>query len=767
MLGLELGADDYITKPFSMREFRSRVRAALRRAEMAPDLDGDEEPLERGDLRIDFAKRTTELRGEPVQLTYVEFEILAVLARHPGPRLHARHAARPHLGRLGVPRPAHDRRAHPPPAREARARPEEPGVPADGARRRLPLPRTNDRGSRDLARRSIKNRLTFLFFSITAGAILVFYFYVVPQLESTPHRSRRPTRSSATRSAYSRPLQSAIAREVTAAELDRITRAISEETGTRVTLLGIPRDEPGPAGAAAGGGVAAVRDLRLAAGRQGLDPSSATVLEGGPLGQRADRRRAPRAAAKLAQVARPLLLPGPARRGWSCSRSRWTTCEDNVDLIQRQILIAGADRAAGRDGQRLLRRERARAPREAPRARRRRGRGRQLLRARSRSTPRTSWASSRRPSTRCSAGSRGSTAPARSSSRTPRTSCARRSSRWAGSSSCSRTRTSTRTRAPSSSTTMREQVDRLQKLTTDLLDLSRLDAGSTRPRAGAGAAAHAAQTRWRASSPPRPRARTPRSRSPTASPGRHRGASATRSASPRSCGSWSTTRSSTRPTGTRITIAARREPSRGSPARRSCWSTDDGPGIGARDLPHVFERFHTGDSAAGSGLGLAIARELAQRMRGRPRGRVAAGRDRLHAHAAARRRASTPPAAATHGSAAPRCARDAAACTRAAGRARRSSGAAALAGCGGDDDSDSGGTSTVERTRVQVVEGLGGKNGFDPTTDLRPPLAGRRHDHVAVLEVGRASRTSSTAAAPARAAASCSTTTATSPRTPT
>jgi len=84
VLGLELGADDYITKPFSMREFRSRVRAALRRADMGAQPDGDDEPLERGDLRIEFAKRTVALRGEPVQLTYVEFEILAVLAAHPG-----------------------------------------------------------------------------------------------------------------------------------------------------------------------------------------------------------------------------------------------------------------------------------------------------------------------------------------------------------------------------------------------------------------------------------------------------------------------------------------------------------------------------------------------------------------------------------------------------------------------------------------------------------------------------------------------------------
>jgi DNA-binding response OmpR family regulator len=84
VIGLEIGADDYITKPFSMREFRSRVRAALRRAEMVPATSLDEEPLQRGDLRIDFAKRRTELRGQPVELTYVEFEILAVLARAPG-----------------------------------------------------------------------------------------------------------------------------------------------------------------------------------------------------------------------------------------------------------------------------------------------------------------------------------------------------------------------------------------------------------------------------------------------------------------------------------------------------------------------------------------------------------------------------------------------------------------------------------------------------------------------------------------------------------
>src|SRR5919112_2790648 len=86
VVGLELGADDYITKPFSMREFRSRVKAALRRADMQPhdNRPAGDEPLEVAGLRIDFDKRTVRVRGEPVQTTFVEFEILAALASHPG-----------------------------------------------------------------------------------------------------------------------------------------------------------------------------------------------------------------------------------------------------------------------------------------------------------------------------------------------------------------------------------------------------------------------------------------------------------------------------------------------------------------------------------------------------------------------------------------------------------------------------------------------------------------------------------------------------------
>jgi DNA-binding response OmpR family regulator len=89
VIGLELGADDYITKPFGMRELRSRVKAILRRAAMtAPVVDGDasapEERIERAGVVVDRVRHTTEVDGAAVELTYVEFEILSTLILSPG-----------------------------------------------------------------------------------------------------------------------------------------------------------------------------------------------------------------------------------------------------------------------------------------------------------------------------------------------------------------------------------------------------------------------------------------------------------------------------------------------------------------------------------------------------------------------------------------------------------------------------------------------------------------------------------------------------------
>jgi DNA-binding response OmpR family regulator len=84
VLGLELGADDYITKPFSIREFRSRVRALLRRASAPPHDSRPQDVIDVAGLRIDLSRRTVERDGEDVQLTYVEFELLRILASSPG-----------------------------------------------------------------------------------------------------------------------------------------------------------------------------------------------------------------------------------------------------------------------------------------------------------------------------------------------------------------------------------------------------------------------------------------------------------------------------------------------------------------------------------------------------------------------------------------------------------------------------------------------------------------------------------------------------------
>jgi len=88
ILGLELGADDYIVKPFSIRELIARVKANLRHVEAikeeiskATDLQPE---LQIGDLKIDFDKRKVILRAETIELTAKEFDLLAHFAKHPG-----------------------------------------------------------------------------------------------------------------------------------------------------------------------------------------------------------------------------------------------------------------------------------------------------------------------------------------------------------------------------------------------------------------------------------------------------------------------------------------------------------------------------------------------------------------------------------------------------------------------------------------------------------------------------------------------------------
>ena len=86
VVGLEVGADDYVTKPFSVRELLGRVRAQLRRRELdrASTIEGGANSIEAGEVSIDLARHLVTVRGEPVNLTRSEFQVLRLLAERPG-----------------------------------------------------------------------------------------------------------------------------------------------------------------------------------------------------------------------------------------------------------------------------------------------------------------------------------------------------------------------------------------------------------------------------------------------------------------------------------------------------------------------------------------------------------------------------------------------------------------------------------------------------------------------------------------------------------
>lgn len=88
LIGLSVGADDYVTKPFSPRELVLRVRAMLRRPRQGPRADS--RVVEIGALRVDLAGREVHLRGAPVELTRTEFDVLAALISEPGVALSRR-----------------------------------------------------------------------------------------------------------------------------------------------------------------------------------------------------------------------------------------------------------------------------------------------------------------------------------------------------------------------------------------------------------------------------------------------------------------------------------------------------------------------------------------------------------------------------------------------------------------------------------------------------------------------------------------------------
>ncbi len=458
---------------------------------------------------------------------------------------------------------------------------------------------------------SITYRLALLFFAITAGAILVIYFYVVPQLESSLTSEKLDGLKRDTGS-YSAPLQRAIGRDVSAGELDRLTRGIAEQADAGVTLFGIPRNEldstrgerPQPY---------VISDSREATNR--LEPSSRIVLEAAADGTLRTATRS-EGGRPLAQVAKPLIYRGSP--DWVVVFSEpLNDVSDNVNLIERQILIAGgigliAALISGYWASTALTRRVKRLERAAGQV----AAGNfseppipvdsddelgQLARAFNEMQRRLAGLDRARKEF---------IANASHELRTPIFSLGGFVELLLDEEIDEQTRAEFLT-------TMREQVDRLQKLATDLLDLSRLDAGSldielepvplvalsnqVAQEFAAAAAMRGSQVEVR-----------------SAEDGSEVEASCDPTRTAQILRALLDNALTHTNQGTSIVVEAGvRGSPRDGPALATLRVTDNGPGIGADELPRLFERFHTGGRGQGSGLGLAIARELAERMQGK------------------------------------------------------------------------------------------------------------------------------------------------------
>jgi signal transduction histidine kinase len=456
---------------------------------------------------------------------------------------------------------------------------------------------------------SIKYRLALLFFAITASAIMIIYFYVVPQLESslTSEKLQGLRKDAAS---YSKPLERTIGRDVFGPELDRLTRGIGEQAGAGVTLLGIPRNERSSGGEAAPPYV--ISDSREAVTR--LEPSSSAVLAAAREGKVKTATRS-EGGKQLAQVAKPLYYKGePA---WVVVYSApLGDVSDNVSLIERQILIAGGIAllvalisgyyASNALTKRVKRLERAAGEVAAgnfsdPIPIDSEDELGQLARA---------FNEMQRKLAGLDQARKEFIANASHELRTPIFSLG-------GFVELLQDEDIDETTRSEFLTTMREQVDRLQKLTTDLLDLSRLDAGSLEVelepvpllmlanQVAAEFAAAAAMQRAQINV-----AEMDPEDDVEAESDVTRVAQILRALLDNALAHTGE--------GTSVVVQARRRPSpKSSRPTVELTVTDDGPGIPPEQLPNVFDRFHSGDAGQGSGLGLSIARQLAERMLGR------------------------------------------------------------------------------------------------------------------------------------------------------
>ncbi len=441
---------------------------------------------------------------------------------------------------------------------------------------------------------SLRTRLVLLFVAITAAAVGFVYLYVVPQLRSSL-TAQKLSRLQDESARQSKLLSTAMDSGLSQARLDALLRRISEITDSRVTILGIRPDQRTPAFVVAdseveraplGGGF----DTAIEAGRQRGEAAGVESLDG----------------VRSAEVAVPIPQGDPV---WIAVYSESLgEVEDNVALIKRQILIAGAIALilaliAGYYAARALSRRLSRLEDAA-----------QKVADGDFATPipvdsgdelgqlALTFNEMQRRLADLDSARKQFIANASHELRTPIFSLG-------GFVELLEDEDPDPAARAEFVRTMRQQVDRLTKLTTDLLDLSRLDAGELEVSAGPVDLGEIAREVAREFGPAADRrgsrlvVRTAEERAlALADPDRTRQII-------RILLDNALTHT---PEGTKVTVTTYNENE-----RAALTVSDEGPGIPKRIQQRMFERFYTGDSVSGSGLGLAIGRELAQRMGGR------------------------------------------------------------------------------------------------------------------------------------------------------
>src|ERR687895_703001 len=516
----------------------------------------------------------------------------------PGAGVQPHDAAGARLGRRRLSRPAHDRRPHSPPPGEARARAEASRADPDRARRGVPLPRP----MRPF--RSLRNKIALLFFAITATAFGVLYFTVVTQPESNLEERRLHDLELVAGTAKP-ALEELLIGETPEPTINRRVRGVAEATDSRVTVFSWKEDPVGPQGDLRNLRFYSLTDSR----EQRLFPRNDALL------RKALGTRRPQSGfdtflgQDIGLVAQPLLLGGEPQRVALYSRD-FEEVEETVAFIRGRVLLAslGALLIALAGGYLVARQLARRVKRvEVAAAGVARGDFKEPLPVDSEDElgqlTRT-FNEMQAQLREVDVARKEFIATASHELRTPIFSLGGFVELLQDEDLDEETRREFLE-------TMSEQVERLQKLSVDLLDLSRLDSGSVQLHPEPVDLSELARSVVHEFTPALADHATDLDvrlleQGPEAVCDPERVAQIMRILLDNALRHT--------PAGTHVTVRADR-----SNGAAGFTVADAGPGLPDGSRAKVFERFYTGDAARGAGLGLAIARELAERMDGRLR----------------------------------------------------------------------------------------------------------------------------------------------------